>query len=179
MLKQTQKSTLKEYWQHKIGINYDVEFECYKKVCGLPYKHKLLGKHDLYNNLEIITYDGWSEHISDHVKKLKGKEIREYSRFLNQECRNYENKYGSLQSVLTPVIILLLGFLFTVYSNNILQDKILSVMGLILSIIVLICMILFLIFIYGKLLVKQKKCKNYQYFYHDIKEIVDEYINKC
>lgn len=38
MKKQT--NILQDYWEAKLGIDYDVEFEYYKKLCGMKYKHK-------------------------------------------------------------------------------------------------------------------------------------------
>lgn len=130
----------------------------------------LLDNSDFHNNSEDITYDNWKSHILKTLENCTINELEEYLMFLNQEYRNCENKCGSLQSLLIPFVIAMLGFIFSTYIDNLLHSGILAVM-------LLLLIFSLLILVFWKLSVKQEKYKNFQYFYQDMKEIVDERIN--
>lgn len=110
MSRKTKTFPLKELWEAKLNIKYNMEIEYYKKFCGVPYKYKTLRKNtDLYNDSEKTTYENWKCHIFKTIERLSLEELSEYSRFLNQENRNRETQLISLRSLLIPYAICIIG----------------------------------------------------------------------
>ncbi|MDE5539058.1 MAG: hypothetical protein K2J20_01055 [Bacilli bacterium] len=173
MFKKTKSFSLKEFWERKLNIKYDIEIEYYKRFCGVSYKYKLLLKNtDLYNASEDITYDNWKKHILKTIENLSIKELREYSRFLNQENVSRNFAFGFWQSLIIPYIVMMISTYTTMavpifgnYYNEVAYSFF------------IIMWLLGIILIFKKLLgsIIESKTQN---FYQDIKEIVDEYIKE-
>ena len=171
MSRKTKSYPLKEFWERKLNIKYDTEIEYYKKFCGGSYKYEILfNDSDYYNNLEDITYENWKNHILKTIENLTFKELEEYLRFINQQCRNKETKLISFQSLLTPYAIGLIGggIISPIFSI------ILDGNGYFFFIAVLF--ILYLIYLFKYFCSTHETSSNIKYFYQDIKEIVEERI---
>lgn len=176
MFKNTKVFPLKEFWEQKLNIKYDTELEYYKKLCGLPYKYEMLDSNpDLYNRLEDITYGNWKSHILKNIKNCTINELEEYSRFLNQQYRNWDTQFTLFQTIFAPLIFYFVTICFSpiVSSLNIFGENSNN-------------LVIYLIFLFGvtilfvSLLIRllsSKKDQVIKNFYKDIKEIVDERIN--
>lgn len=170
MSRKTKSYPLKEFWERKLNIKYDTEIEYYKKFCGLQHKYTLLTDSNFYAKSEDITYSNWKKHILKIIEKLSINELKEYLRFLNQQCRNKETKLISFQSLLTPYAIGLIGggIISPIFSI------ILDGNGYFFFIAVLF--ILYLIYLFKYFCSTHETSSNIKYFYQDIKEIVEERI---
>lgn len=80
-------SSVQQYWETKLNINYNNEFEEYKKLCGYKYKEKLI-KSTYIKGSELIFCHQWKEHIESMIDKLNICELYDYSRFFNQKSRD-------------------------------------------------------------------------------------------
>jgi hypothetical protein len=174
MSRKTKSYPLKEFWERKLNIKYNTEIEYYKKFCGGSYKYEILIKDsNLYNKSENITYYNWKRHILMTIENLSIEELREYSRYLNQQYRNYDTRFTLSQTVFAPLILYFVTICLSPLANNL--NTFNKVDNL----------VIYLVFLGGtttlfiNLLIKLLSHKNeqvYKCFYHDIKEIVDEKI---
>lgn len=162
--------SLKEFWERKLNVKYDIEIEYYKKFCGVSYKYKeLLKNPELYNDSEDITYNNWKRHILKTIEKLSIKELKEYSRFLNQENRNRNIAFSFWQSLIIPYIVMMISVYFTIIV------PIFEGYNEVANSFIIIAWFLVVILVFRKLLVNVIELKT-QNFYFDIKQIVDERI---
>ncbi len=189
MSRNTKVFSLKKFWEKKLKIKYDIELEHYKKLCGHPYKYKMLiNNPDLCSNSGYITYGNWKKHILIKIENLTVNQLKEYSRFLNQQYRNRESKLISFRTLLIPYVICVIsaGILTPVF--NILMDVSLEISAVSINIghiivtiiILLICIVpIFIsIYIFCQLNKRNDNESICQYFYQDMKEIVDERIKQ-
>lgn len=179
------KSPIKEYWEEKLNIKYDIELEYYKKLCGKKYNKKLLStKSDLHNNEDYITYNKWRSHILKTIENLTADELEEYSKFLNQQYRNKNTKLGSFNTLLIPFGICVIGgvviapafdIIMKMATNN---DFSLDCKYIVSSTFAFseICIILFVVLLFYWLNNTHDNESVLLYFYQDIKEIVDKRI---
>lgn len=174
MKKKKTTSHIQNYWETKLGINYDTELQRYKKLCGIPDKIKHFSKKNINDvKCDILLYSEWKKHILSQIECVDIELLKEYSRYLNQEYRNKNNKESLIQSIFTPLIFCIVAIslnpLTTIFDLN-------SHGG----IYEYIFFIFMLIIVFGTILYKRlSRAINLidKYFYQDMKEIVDEYIN--
>lgn len=161
---------LQTFWEHKLNIKYDIEFEQYKKLCGLPYKKKLVLKKYRYKSDQLI-YDVWHKDVVDRINKLTYYERLEYSRYLNQKIRENQDKFALSQTILAPCMIFFLCFMLNLLGDFLgeLYGRIFSSVGLI------VCGVGLALYVFKELL-SAKEEANRMHFYQDMKEIVDKYI---
>jgi len=172
MFRKTKTFPLKEFWEHKLNIKYNIEIEYYKKFCGGSYKYEILLKDtDLYNDLEDITYDNWKRHILKIIENLSIKELKEYSKFLNQQCRDYDTKFTLVQTIFVPLIFYLVIISLSPLMNSLDVFSKNYIYIIFLGGITMLFMYLLI------MLLSHKKDVVHKFFYQDIKEIVDERIN--
>lgn len=161
---------LQKFWEHKLNIKYDIEFEQYKKLCGLPYKKKLTLKKYL-DTQDRMIYDIWHKNVVDDINKLTYYEMLEYSRYLNQKIRENQDRFALSQTILAPCMIFFLGFMLNMLSDFIgeLFGKVISFVGL------TVCSAGLLLYVLKELLYAKEEVAQ-MHFYQDMKEIVDKYI---
>lgn len=59
-MKKKTKSHIQNYWETKLGIDYDTELQCYKKLCGIPDKIKHFSKKNINDvKCDILLYSEW------------------------------------------------------------------------------------------------------------------------
>lgn len=177
MKKQT--NILQDYWENRLGIDYDIELQYYKNLCGVSVKTKHFHTNKKINiKGDILSYRDWENHILTHIKSLDINLLKEYSRFLNQKCRNGDIHFGSIQTIFIPYIICLVGEIISCCLNIFLDSETFkSTINKILFPISLIFVLWFIVNTFRKM-VSLKSEAIYKYFYQDIKEIVDERIEQ-
>lgn len=172
MFNSKKKAPLMEYWECKLHINYDAEFEYYKKLCGLDYDNKLLYKYKLGNfDYKIMLYKEWENHIANIVSELDIDYLEEYSRFLNQQSREKETKFQLSQSLFIPIILLILGDTISG-----LVAEALSISHSIINILIIITIVVILAKYILLKLASLKEDSILQHFYEDTKQIVNKMI---
>lgn len=175
MFNKKNSNTLQKYWEMKLSINYKNEFEEYKKLCGYEYKKDLV--QSCYSiNSKLVFYDEWEKHIMNMIEKLGIYELKEYSKFLNQKSREYEKKYTLAQVIYIPLIFYVATICLTPLANSInILDENNNSSGLFIYVVFLIGVILLFLYILWVLFSSRNE-PIYNYFYKDMKEIVDNKI---
>ncbi len=168
---------LQKYWEGKLDINYDAELQYYKNLCGISDENKHSNKiHD--ENCNVLLYRDWKNHISTQIESVDINLLKEYSRFLNQKYRDSDIHFASMQTVLIPYIICLVGgfisYCFNVFSNN---ETFKMGINKVLFPLVLVILLVFVICTFKQIISLQRE-SIYKYFYQDVKEIVDERIEQ-
>lgn len=167
------RDDLQKYWEMQLGISYEVEYEYYKKLCGYEYDPKIVAqKYDASS--KYVSYKKWQKSVKKHIKNLSIPQLEEYSKYLEQECRRNDTKFGMSQSLFIPfvfyVISTLFDFVVIPLINKYTEENIFSpISGFFL--------IPFFIYFFHKFL-STKDESTRKYFYQDIKEIIDKRIKK-
>lgn len=169
--KRKKQAPIKEFWEKKLNLKYDAEIEYYRKLCGLMYDNELLSQNDKYDvKSEYLSYQEWKNHILNGVNNLDINKLKEYSRFLNQKCRDNATLFMVYQSILMPYIICIISVAASIVVSTAINSKQASAV---------MCVILFFIFIIAMFkqvfTTEEDITKN---FYQDVKEIVDEKISQ-
>lgn len=166
MSKKKTKPALQVYWEEKLCINYEEEFDQYKKLCNiLPLKENLF-KRKNKTQQRYDTYSGWKFYILHSIDELNLKELKEYSRYLNQKYRENDVQFGLSQTLLYPFTICILSPTISYLLDDLNNTG---------NILFFVCFMVLVILIFYDL-VGTREEPIYKHFYFDMKEIVNEKI---
>lgn len=101
MINKNTDPKLHEFWEKKLSVNYDVEYERYKKLCGLPYNKKTVDKnYPDEQEQDLLIYDVWYKSVIKSINRLTYDEKQEYFRYLEQKTRENEDRFTLAQTIL-------------------------------------------------------------------------------
>lgn len=181
----------KEYWEDKIGYDYETEIAIYAYVCRTS-KSLIKRQKNIDKRYQFDSYNEWKYHIIESVKnkKIDLNEFRHY--LVNQKRRNSPSK-GILDTMGAPVMVCLVSIIINAvlqfYTDTNLNLKFLFVNTLsISSKVIVVLVIVFILaipgvvfFIIWLLVLKgfMKYSDTYKLeesFYEDYIEIIDSVI---
>lgn len=162
-IRKKNKNMLDKYWEEQLNIDYNSEYKHYQKLC--VYK----------KNKEVISYNSWKEKIKKQIQNLNLHGLNEYSRYLEQKKRTYENEYALTQTLLVPFMIFFIGVIVVnclelIFGNILIQHK--------LTLVYRIISYMFLTLYVFIIIICTKRDSPYKFFYQDMKEIVYERIEE-
>ena len=172
MINKNTDPKLHEFWEKKLSVNYDVEYERYKKLCGLPYNKKTVDKnYPDEQEQDLLIYDVWYKSVIKSINRLTYDEKQEYFRYLEQKTRENEDRFTLAQTILAPFM-----FFFVSFMLSMLNDFMGEVYGVARSFGSLLIGCIVLSLYTFKELLGTKEAANRKYFYQDMKEILDNEI---
>ena len=168
--KRKSNAPITEFWEQKLKINFAIEIEYYRKLCGLPYNIKLLQKSPDYDvETDFLSYQKWERHILSIIDGLDANELETYSRFLNQKFRDNNIIITQYHSIFMPYVIAFIGIFLNIIINNLFgKNSIIISIGIFIAAFYIMSMTIF-----KDLITSGKEDEVVKNFYHDVKEIVE------
>lgn len=97
----------KEYWEDKIGYDYETEIAIYAYVCR---SSKSLSKkqQEVDDSYQFDSYNEWKFHV---VRSISNKQVdlKEFKRYLVNRKRTSNSSLDLLNVLLIPIVVYLLG----------------------------------------------------------------------
>lgn len=158
------------YWERKLGINFETEFICYKRLCERKLSKKEIRKLDEIN---YLTYGEWEQKMTATLITLKKSELYEYIHFLYGRINHYDVVISLYSSMLFPILV---GF-FCPYILMLIDQlaNIPTAVYLIIALIILVVVIGWLFKDFYKLIIESKDVSSYRSLYADLAHIAEKH----